>query len=73
MLATVLAAKMWDYNMFVCIRVVQKMTRADLDRVKAMRASLFSLLSEDNKGTTVLERSEDINAKERGQNTSSVA
>ena len=35
------------------------MTRADLDRLKTMRASLFGLLSEDNKRTTVLERSED--------------
>ena len=60
MLATVLAAKMWDYNMFVRIRVIQKMTRANLDRVKAMGASLFGLFSEDNKRTTVLERSEDI-------------
>jgi hypothetical protein len=60
MLATVLAAKMWDYNMFGRIRVKQKMTRANLDRVKTMGASLFGLLSEDNKGTTVLERSEDI-------------
>lgn len=48
------------------------MTRADLDRLKTMRASFFGLLSENYKRTTVLERSEDI-IPNNEQNTSSVA
>ena len=48
------------------------MTRADLDRLKTMRASFFGLLSKNYKWTTVLERSEDDTPNDE-QNTSSVA
>lgn len=42
-----------------CKRVTRKIRRADLDRFETMRASLSGLLSENDKRTTVLERSED--------------
>ena len=42
-----------------CKRVTRKIRRAHLDRFETMRASLSGLLSEDDKRTTVLERSED--------------
>ena len=54
MLATVFAAKMCDYGM-VCVRVLRKTTSADLDRLEAMCACLFSLFPENNERTTILQ------------------
>jgi hypothetical protein len=53
MLATVFAANMCDYRMFLRA-FYEKTTCADLDRLETMRAGLFGLLSEDNEWTTIL-------------------
>jgi hypothetical protein len=55
MFATVFAAKICDYG-DVGTHTVRRRMGADLDRFETMRARLFSLLPEDDKWTTVLEK-----------------